>query len=218
MLLGTLSEYKAWQRVAWERYRACNKMRKLILISILLIAAGCCLAQTTAFVKKEIKKELLVSGDFKDYEKYNLGKVSFMNGTGNNHLKYCVIENKNNKKLFLKSDTLSDALKLKPVFFTTGFEDKPIIIMVEVAAEYSWGQEILLIKNSKVYFPGTLDLAADIYNRTSISEYCHLSLVKNRIFMTFEDVPMYETNNEKSTINGKGLKIEITKDKIKREE
>jgi hypothetical protein len=193
-------------------------MRKLLLISILLISVGFCLAQNIDFMKKEIKEEFLTSGDFKDYEKYNLGKVSFLNGSGNNHLKYCIVDNKNNKILFLKSDSASDALKLKPVFFTSGIEDKPVIIMVEIAAEYSWGQEILLIMNDKVYFPGTLDLAADIYDRTSISEYCHFSLVKNRIFMTFEDVPMYDTNDEKTTIIGKTLKIEITKNRIKREE
>jgi len=193
-------------------------MRKLLLVSILLISVGFCHAQNIDFIKKEIKKEFLTSGDFKDHEKYNLGKVSFLNGKGNNHLKYCIIDNRSNKILFAKSDTSSDALKLKPVFFTTGKEDKTIIIMVEVAAEYSWGQELLLIKDEKVYFPGTIDLAVDIYNRTSISEYCHFSLVKNRILMTFEDVPLYDTKNEKATINGRSLKIIIAKNIIKREE
>ena len=59
--------------------------------------------------------------------------------------------------------------------------------MLEVAAEYSWGQEIILIKNDKVFYPGYLNYARDGENGTSIANHSHFTRNKHSILLTFDD-------------------------------
>lgn len=77
------------------------------------------------------------------------------------------------------------------------------------AYKYSWGQEIILIKDKKVKYIGYLDYAVDIENGLTIADYCKLTYENGKIIMTFNDVPIVYWPEEKNKINGKDLKFEF---------
>jgi hypothetical protein len=165
--------------------------------------------QPVNFNKVNVERVLIDSGEFRNYYKYDLGNYLFYNGRYENNLKFQVQEKKNHKKVLDHSNTTSDALILKPKFFMTP-NKSIIVIMVEVAAEYSWGQELILIKNKKIKYLGYLDYAVDLENGLSISDYCNFSLIKNKVFLTFDNVPIVYWPEESNKIFGKDLKFELS--------
>lgn len=86
--------------------------------------------------------------------------------------------------------------------------------MIEVAAEYSWGQEIILIKNQNVHYPGYLDYTVNKDNGESISDYCDFLCENGKLTMIFNDIPIIYWPDESNIINGKDLKFEITENEI----
>lgn len=86
--------------------------------------------------------------------------------------------------------------------------------MIEVAAEYSWCQEILLLKNQKIKHLGYLDYAVDKDDGESISDYCTFLCNDDKLTLTFIDVPIIYWPDESNVINGKDLKFEITDNEI----
>jgi hypothetical protein len=86
--------------------------------------------------------------------------------------------------------------------------------MLEVAAEFSWGQEIILIKNGKVFHPGYLNYAINTGNGTSIANHSHFASNQQSIFLTFDDVPIVNWDNDKVVIPGDSIRFEITEKQI----
>ena len=188
-----------------------NKLTLIIFLASWINSA----AQDLPFKKFQVKEILIDTGVNKQYCKYDLGDFFFYNGIYENNLKFKIVDKRSNKTVYINSDTLSDAMILKPTFFISA-DRKWIIIMVEVAAEYSWGQEILLIKDKKIKYLDYLDYAVDIGNGESISDYCIFTKTKDKVYMTFKNVPIIYWPEESSVINGKDLKFEIDINGIKK--
>lgn len=172
-------------------------------------------AQKSAIGKIEVDKILIESGEFRNYYQYDLGDFYFLNGRFENNLKFKIKEKLMDSIVLNYNDSLSDAMILKPVFFKND-DLKIILIMIEVAAEYSWGQEVVLINDGEITKPGYLDFAVDLGNGLSISDYCQVSLENEKIVLTFDNVPIIYWPEESTTINGSELKFEIKHDKIER--
>jgi hypothetical protein len=196
--------------------KANQSMVRLIILLFFILCWAASPAQDIDFEKADVQGQLINSGKFADYTMYDLGSYIFYNGVKNNRLKYFIQEKKSDKILYTTSDTASDAMILKPSFFSTGLKNKPYIIMVEVAAEYSWGQDLLLIKSGKAYHPGYLNYAVDKENGVSVSGFSHFKLKKNKIILKFDDVPIVDWGNENKVLNGKDLLFEIDQHKIVR--
>lgn len=193
---------------------------RTFLIFILILISSLTFGQisTDSTIKcieiKEINKSLIQSGEFANYYQFDLGYFYFYNGRFINNLTY-KIQNKARKQIvFARKDTLSDAMILKPKFFCNS-DNSTILIMIEVAAEYSWGQEIILIKNKEVKYLGYLDYAVDKDNGESISDYCDFLCENGKLIMIFKDIPIIYWPDESNLINGKDLKFEITDNEIK---
>ena len=92
-----------------------------------------------------------------------------------------------------------------------------IIIMMEEAVEYSWGQEVILISEGKINNLGYLSYAVlgEEYEE-SLADYCHIQGSKNKMIMSFEDVQIIEYANNDAIIEGKDLKFELSLQGIKR--
>lgn len=170
---------------------------------------------SNCIAKQNIDKLLIETGEFKNYFCYDLGDFHFYNGRFENNLSYKIQQKDNEKIVYTRKDSLSDAMILKPKFFFSP-DNSTILIMIEVAAEYSWGQEIILIKNSKIKYLGYLDYTVDKDNGESISEYCDFHCENGKLTMKFNDVQIIYWPDESNKINGKDLKFEITDNEIKR--
>jgi hypothetical protein len=171
--------------------------------------------KSNCIAKQNIDKSLIDTGEFKNYFRYDLGDFYFYNGRFENNLSYKIQQKNNGTIVYTRKDSLSDAMILKPKFFINP-DKSTILIMVEVAAEYSWGQEIILIKNPKIKYLGYLDYTVDKDNGESISDYCDFLCENGKLTMIFNDVPIIYWPDESNKINGKDLKFEITDNEIKR--
>lgn len=171
--------------------------------------------KSNCIAKQNIDKSLIETGEFKNYFRYDLGDFYFYNGRFENNLSYKIQQKDNGEIVYTRKDSLSDAMILKPKFFINP-DKSTILIMIEVAAEYSWGQEMILIKNQKIKYLGYLDYTVDKDNGESISDYCDFLCETGKLTMIFKDVPIIYWPDESNVINGKDLKFEITDNEIKR--
>ena len=191
-------------------------MARLVFILSIIMCWISSPAQILNYDKVDIKKEQIDSGEFKNYNKYDLGDFIFFNGFNQKTLRFKIQNKLTNKVIYSYEDSLSDAMILKPTFFKPGITKEPIFIMVEVAAEYSWGQEIIIIDKGHVFHPGYMNYAIDKENGISISDYCHISKEPKKFIMTFDNIPVVDWNKEKEFIDGIKLKFEISNKIIKR--
>jgi len=183
---------------------------KTIKLSILLILLSWTnlQAQDPSLVNIKIDRVLVDNGKYKDYYKYEIENYILYNGRHKNNLKYEILDKVTNEIVLSKDNSQSDAMILKPKFFETS--DKSIkVLLIEVTAEYSWGQEIVLIKEKNVKYIGYLDYAVDIENGLSIADYCKLTYENGKVIMTFKDVPLVYWPEDKNIINGKDLRFEF---------
>ncbi|MBN2756486.1 MAG: hypothetical protein JXR51_04845 [Bacteroidales bacterium] len=187
----------------------------LLLFFILLNIVQITQAQKTTILKAKVDKTLIKSGKFKNYYQYKLGDFDFLNGRFENNLKFKIRDNLKDSIVFNYNNSQSEAMILKPIFFITN-DLKIILIMIEIAAEYSWGQELVLINNGKITKLAYLDYAVNLENGLSISDYCKLSFENGKIILTFENVPIIYWPEQSKIINGNELKFIINNDKIER--
>lgn len=173
-------------------------------------------AQDFMFRTVEINGGRIKSGEYKNFDKYDLGDYIFFNGIYENNLTFKIQNKTTNEIEYAYEDTISDAMILIPKFFKND-DNSIIIIMIEVAAEYSWGQEIVLIKDETVKYLGYLSYAAlsDEYEE-SISNYCMIKGNKEKITISFKDVSIIDYSNTDKVINGKDLKFELSMEGIKK--
>jgi hypothetical protein len=169
--------------------------------------------KSNCIAKQNIDKSLIDTGEFNNYFRYDLGDFYFYNGRFENNLSYKIQQKDNGTIVYTRKDSLSDAMILKPKFFIN-LDKATILIMIEVAAEYSWGQEIILIKNQKIKYLGYLDYTVDKDNGESISDYCNFLCENGKLTMIFDNVPIIYWPDESNKINGKDLKFEITEKEI----
>lgn len=124
-----------------------------------------------------------------------------------------MIKSKKSKDLrFVYDETTSDAMIIKPRFFESP-DKKIIVIILEFAAEYSWGQRIVMIKNDKVYDCGFLDYMTNENNGESIAKYAILRQVNGQVVLTFQpqdfvdkDEKIVKSQTLKYLLTDKGLK------------
>jgi len=184
----------------------------IVLSFISLISLS---AQDLTFKNVKIDPVLIDTGSYKNYFKYDMGDYILYNGRYENNLNFKIQDKVTHNIEYVYKDTISDAMILKPKFFENA--DNTIkVIMIEVAAEYSWGQEIILIKDKTVKYLGYLDYIVDLEEGLSISDYCRLYMDKEKIIMIFDDVPIIYWPEESKKINGKDLKFELDVNGINR--
>lgn len=186
---------------------------KYILIILFVFQFTILKSQKQIIGNIKIDGTLIKTGEFEGYFRYDLGKFIFLNGRFENNLKIKILNKYNNKIVFVRNLEDSDAMILKPEFYINN-DLKIILIFVELAAEYSWGQELILIKNNKINYLGYLDYAVDINEGLSIADFCHVEYQNDNIFLNFDDVPIIYWKNESLKIQGKDLKFEIKDNKI----
>lgn len=171
--------------------------------------------KSNCITKQFIDDSLIETGEFKNYYRYDLGDFYYYNGRYENNLTYKIQQKEDSKIVYTRKDSSSDAMILKPKFFSN-HERSTILIMIEVAAEFSWGQEIILIKNQTIEYLGYLDYAVDIDNGESIADYCDFLCENDKLVMIFKDISLIYWPDDSKKINGKDLKFEITDNEIVR--
>jgi len=173
-------------------------------------------AQDTEITSVQIEPQLIESGENKNYYTHDLGSYVLFKGRYENNLKF-KIQNKNTKHIdYIYKDTKSDAMILKPKFFINK-DYSIIIILMEVAAEYSWGQEVVIILDGIIKNLGYLSYAVlgEEYEE-SIADYCIIRGNKEQMILSFEDVQIIDYSNDDTIINGKDLKFELNLEGIKK--
>lgn len=172
-------------------------------------------AQDKPLFNVKIDNVIVNAGKYKDYDKYDIGNYIIFIGRYRTNLKYDIQDKVTGEIAFTKDLSKTNAWILTPKLFAN-YDNSIKVLMIEVASETSWGQEIYLTKDNKVKYIGYLDYAVNIEKGISISEYCKMSEVKGKIIMTFDDVPMIYWPEGKKIINGKDLKFELDFNGIKR--
>ena len=183
---------------------------------LFLIVSNTLHAQESRFNELQIEPELIESGNYKNFYKYDLGDYIFWKGRYENNLHFKIQDKLSQNILFTYADTISDAMILIPKFFNN--EDlSTLIVMVEVAAEYSWGQEVIMIRNQSVKHLGYMNYAVlGEELEESISDYCIVTSGQDKIWLTFEDVKIIDYSDGDKIIDGKEMKFELGENGIKR--
>jgi hypothetical protein len=156
------------------------------------------------------------SGENKNFYTYDLGEYTLYNGRRENNLKFKIQNKTTNTTEYVYEDSLSDAMILIPKFFVNQ-DHSIILIMMEVAVEYSWGQEIVLIQNGMVKYLGYLGYAVlGDELEESLSNHCIIEGDKEKMILSFEDVSIIDYSDDDEIINGKTLKFELSIEGINR--
>jgi hypothetical protein len=166
-------------------------------------------------ITKRFPETVLENGEYKNYVQFDLGDYYCYNGKYENNLKFKILRKDTNEIVFADDDSQSDAMIFKPKFFSNS-DQSICVIMIEIATEYSWGQQIVVIKNNKILPLGYLDYAVAIDNGNSIADYCDFVCVNDKLILQFQEVPIINWEDEEHIILGKDLKFELTDYDIQR--
>ena len=147
----------------------------------------------------------------KGFDSYNLKSFILYIGWENKDVK-AFIKPRNNDEIKFKFDKTTDAMIIKPVFFENP-ENKTLVIMLELAAEFSWGQKLVLIKNDTVYDCGYLDYLTNEGNGESIAKYAKIKQDKDKIILSFQ--PQYFVDGKEKLIKSQTLKYLLTEKGLK---
>ena len=185
---------------------------------IIFFFSGCLnvSAQDTDFISVPLDPELIESGENKNFYKYDLGSYNLFIGRYENNLRF-KIQNKNTNQIdYTHKNTNSDAMIGIPKFFIN--KDHSIsVILLEEAAEYSWGQEVILILDGTIKNLGYLSYAVlgEDYEE-SIADYSIIRGNKKKMILSFENVKIIDYSNDDAIINGEDLKFELSLEGIKK--
>ena len=183
---------------------------------LFLIVCNTLTAQECRFIPAQVEPELIESGEYKNYYRYDLGAYVFWLGRYENNLRFKIQDKATQDIEFNYVDSVSDAMILIPKLFSN-VDNSEIVILVEVAAEYSWGQEVVLIKDQTVNYLGYMNYAVlGEEMEESISDYCIITSSRNKIWLTLEDIKIIDYSNGDKILNGKEMKFELDKKGIER--
>ena len=185
---------------------------------IIFFFSGCLnvSAQDTDFIAVPLDPELIESGENKNFYKYDLGSYNLFIGRYENNLRF-KIQNKNTNHIdYTNKNTNSDAMIRIPKFFINK-DHSIIVILMEEAAEYSWGQEVILILDGTIKNLGYLSYAVlgEDYEE-SIADYSIIRGNKKKMILSFENVKIIDYSNDDAIINGEDLKFELSLEGIKK--
>jgi hypothetical protein len=185
--------------------------RTFTIFSILLF----CLTakpQATNFQAVIINCNKIVSGDLKNYCSYDLGNYTLYIGYNTNNLKVKILSKVLNDIKFTYDETESDAMIIKPKFFESS-DKKVIVIMLELAVEYSWGQKLVMINNNGVFDCGFIDYMTNEGNGESIAKYAVFNQVNGQVILTFQ--PVEFVDRDYNIIKSGSLKYILTEEGLK---
>ncbi|HPT02858.1 MAG TPA: hypothetical protein PLJ84_09690 [Bacteroidales bacterium] len=180
---------------------------RLILTFFISLCSLTIYAQTVDISPAKFNCSKEISGVSKDYCTYDLGEHILLVGFNTNNLKAMIKSKKSKDLRFVYDGTTSDAMIIKPKFFESS-DKKIIVIMLELAAEYSWGQRIVMIKNDKVYDCGFLDFMTNENNGESIAKYAILRQVNGQVVLTFQ--PQDFVDKDEAIVKSQTLKYLLT--------
>ena len=185
---------------------------------IIFFFSGCLSvsAQDTDFIAVPLDPELIESGENKNFYKYDLGSYNLFIGRRENNLRF-KIQNKNTNQIdYRNKNSNSDAMIRIPKFFINK-DHSIIVILMEEAAEYSWGQEVILILDGTIKNLGYLSYAVlgEEYEE-SIADYSIIRGNKEKMILSFENVKIIDYSNDDAIIKGKDLKFELSLEGIKK--
>ena len=187
----------------------------LIIVLFISVCFKYSSAQIKKLDEKEINEVLIETGEYKNYYEYDLGDFIFYNGRRENNLTFKILNKKTNHIEYTYRDSISDAMIHNPMFFSNA-KGSIIVILVEVAAESSWGQLVLLITKGTIKYLGYLNYTVNNEIGESISEYCFITEKNDQIILGFEDIPILSWDEDAKIINGKELKFELGMNGLRR--
>jgi len=180
-----------------------------LFFSVFIIVINTNSGQESTFVPLLVDPELVEQGEPKNYYKYDLGDYIFWNGRYENNLHFKIQDKLSGNIVYNYADTISDAMILIPKFFSN-VDRSIILIMVEVAVEYSWGQQVVLIKDQTVNYLGYMNYAVlGKELEESISDYCIVTMNRDKIWLTFKDVKVVDYSDDDKIIDGEDIKFEL---------
>jgi len=191
----------------------CHVKTSPMRLILTIFLCFCCLtinSQTVDFYSVKINCSKEISGSSKDYCTYDLGNHLLFVGFNSNNLKAMIKSKKKDDVKFMYDETNSDAMIIKPKFFESS-DKKTIIIMLELAAEYSWGQKIVMIKNDNIYNCGFLDYMTNEDNGESIAKYAIFRQVNGQVILIFQAKDFVDRNDK--IVKSQTLKYLLT-DKV----
>lgn len=184
-------------------------------IFLLLLSGLSLQAQDTFYKRMHAAKTSIDTGAFKNFVRYDLGSFYLFVGTGENNLKFNIAGKSSNTISFSYDNSFSDALTLKPVFFINEKDSSDMLLMMEIAAEYSWGQEIMLIQGQSVNYIGLLEYAAAIEDNSSIANHCRVARKGKNILILLDSIPVIDFARQEIPLNGADMRIRINTSKMK---
>jgi len=187
----------------------------LTLCAILLLDLNFAYSQSAKFSDIYLEPDTLKSGNFKDYEAYDLRFMELYKKVGRSN-KIQIMDKSTDIELFSFENTIPKTHFKKPRFFRTNDDSNTLtIMMLDVSEYYSHGVHVFLIEDTEIYHSGFMGYAADNFNFSSLALYSHFEQSGDKLILSFDEVDLIDHATEE-IVNGSYLKFEILKDNIRR--
>jgi len=152
------------------------------------------------------------SGEYKDFNLYHFKDIDFYFGI--NSFKKMIRIIKNNTEVFALNDSISDAMTYVPTLFSNTKDSQSLILLVEIATEFSWGQLVILIEQDKAYRCGFIDYGVDMKDESSIALITRVIKHNDKFEISFKDTLLYQSSNETNKIRGNRIKYILENHKL----
>lgn len=191
------------------------ELKKITVVCAFILSGHLLMAQEIAFNKIEPAKIAIDTGVFAGYARHELASFYLLIGSGENNLKFNIVGKSSNSVSFSYDNSFSDAQTLVPAVFVNKADETEILLMIEIAAETSWGQELLYIQGEAVNYIGFLEYAVALEDDSSIAGHCRVFKKGKKIVIAMDPVPIIDYTSGERLVNGDNLKIEINTAKMK---
>lgn len=173
-------------------------------------------AQDTLFYADlYLEPDIVAGGSYQGWQSYSLEGMVIYNGLGRNDLHMKVLSKSGDNEILDFEENEGKAKRYNLRFYKAD-EDLPIMMMVDLAGQYSWGNYVFWIENGTISKCGFIPYGADNFNFSSIGLYAEFSYNDGQIILEFrDDISLIDYEKDK-LFPASEIKYFVTKDVLTR--
>lgn len=171
-------------------------------------------AQSSFFGDIFLEPDEVVSGEYKGLNRFEFEEIAILIEPKKAD-RITILEADNDQQIFNFINEHPESYFSKPRFFKSDSETDPVVMMLDVHAVHSIGQQMFLIQGKEVINVGFLPYAVDDFNFSSLSLYSRFESEGETIFQSFGDIDIIDIEKE-VIVKGSDLRFKIENNRITR--
>ena len=185
-------------------------LRTTLAIAILVISSSAAVGQLR-LIDQYVKPHQVETGSFTGYTGYRYDGFELLHRGG----RVIIRDVASNQQYFSFQDTSTIATEFSFRFFKGPKDEIPVVILMDVSADTSLGQNVFLMKEGTVGHAGYLKYAVDDYNFSSLALHAIFSYEAGKLYLTFDDADIIDFDRQR-VMNGESMRFEIGSNYINR--